>query len=86
MKRFAVAFISCTLTSTAALAQMVPSKWPVATMEAKCRVNQSGRDMNPDYCNRTAVIARSRYGNDVTMYQWNSAVGVVRNQIRQDNK
>jgi hypothetical protein len=83
MVRIAVALVTCSIGSSALQAQVQPRKWPVSMLEANCRAGQAGRNMNPDYCNRTTAVARSRYGGDVTLYQWNSAVEVVRNQIRQ---
>jgi hypothetical protein len=52
----------------------------VSAFEASCRRTTIG---NQDNCARVAAHARNRYGNEVTTYQWNAAVGVIRNQLRQ---
>jgi hypothetical protein len=50
----------------------------LAQLEAACRIHSSAYN-----CNRAAQQAQMRYGGRPTMYQWNSAVGVVRNWVRQ---
>jgi hypothetical protein len=47
-------------------------------LQSACRIHSSAYN-----CARAAQQARIRYGNTATIYQWNSAVGVVRNWVRQ---
>jgi hypothetical protein len=72
----------CIAASTTAQAQGL-RKLPLATFEAYCHKEQAARGFTTGHCARGAAIARSRYGSDVTVVQWNSAMGVVRNQMRQ---
>jgi hypothetical protein len=78
----AAAITASAVSSTATVAQSL-RKLPLSTFEAYCHREQAGRGFTTGHCARGAAIARSRYGNEITVIQWNSAMGVVRNQMRQ---
>jgi hypothetical protein len=56
---------------------------PVAEVEAGCRARGRTLGYTAEYCARVAAAARSRYGNDVTATQWNSAAAVTGYKARQ---
>ena len=60
-------------------AQTAPRTFTIDQIRASCVRQYS----DPTNCNRTADVARSRYGNSLTMLQWNAAAGVVRHMHRQ---
>jgi hypothetical protein len=56
-----------------AQAQYQPRKWPLSTWANVC----AQRLYNADRCGRTIEFARSRYGNEVSQAEWNSAASAV---------
>jgi hypothetical protein len=82
MFRSLTAAIALTLLPTASLAQdkvkPLPTQ-PVSVVEQNC----IQRWQNTVPCARIAAYARSRYGENVNGYQWQSASGAVWAKVRQ---
>ncbi|MEQ1649540.1 MAG: hypothetical protein ABL898_13220 [Hyphomicrobiaceae bacterium] len=67
--------------ATTASAQTKPRAFPVSQIQSNCARTYS----DPSGCGRIAEIVRQRYGDTVTIIQWNSGAGIVRHQKRQGN-
>ncbi|MEQ1612686.1 MAG: hypothetical protein ABL904_08015 [Hyphomicrobiaceae bacterium] len=82
MTKFAllvVPFGICATLITPANAQTKPRTYQATQIHANCiRTYSDVRN-----CTRTLEVVRGRYGNTVTMVQWNSAAGIVRHMNRQ---
>ena len=76
-----MALAGAALSATATLAQTAnkPPALPVSQIEQRCIAQW--QDKVP--CHRIAEHARSRYGETVTAYQWQSAIGAVMAKVRQ---
>jgi hypothetical protein len=83
MKRFALlaGSVACViLSSVPATAQSKPPRtYLVSEIQMRCTRTYS----DPRNCDRTAGVVRQRYGDRVTMMQWNSGAGIVRHLNRQ---
>ena len=78
MSRILLMIIATLATSISAFAE--PAKtFPVAELEKKC-IERWGKAIA---CDRIAQQARLRYGEQVTGFQWQSAIGVIQNKVRQ---
>lgn len=73
------AFALWTVFTVSANAQSKPREYKATAIHANCvRTYSDQRN-----CDRTLEVVRGRYGETVTILQWNSAVGVVRHMNRQ---
>jgi hypothetical protein len=80
--------LSLTVSSLTVLAASTPAgaqtrTASVSAIEAGCRVRGRTLGYGAEYCARVAEAARSRYGDQVTVMQWNSAAAVTGHKVRQ---
>lgn len=81
MYRATLVAVGLALVPNVTLAQQAPQREiPISALQNSC--NRSANE-TPRTCAAIAAQARSRYGEQVSIYQWNAAVGVVRNLRRQ---
>jgi hypothetical protein len=53
------------------------AKQDLSAFVGRCVASTTARGFQPAGCQRVADFARSRYGSQVTVSQWNSAAGVI---------
>jgi hypothetical protein len=81
MSRLMIALLLSIAATSTATAQMAPKR-PLEDVLAGC----NARTYTPNFCDRVAAFARSRYGSNVTVVQWNSAAAAISAKMRQERR
>jgi hypothetical protein len=63
--------------AVAAPAQAQGAKQDLSAFVGRCVASTTSRGFRPAGCQRVADFARSRYGSQVTVSEWNSAAAVI---------